>query len=60
MSIETQLKRECEDLAARYWVLAASDRGLGYQRWLFACQKYANYLADCKSSKQKAEKYRRK
>ena len=30
----TQLTRECDDLAARFWRLEASGRGQGYLEWL--------------------------
>ena len=30
----TQLTRECDDLAARFWRLEASGRGRGYLEWL--------------------------
>ena len=30
----TQLTRECDDLAARFWQLEASGRGQGYLEWL--------------------------
>ena len=30
----TQLTRECDDLAARFWQLEASGRGRGYLEWL--------------------------
>ena len=30
----TQLTRECDDLAARYWQREASGRGRGYLEWL--------------------------
>ena len=39
-----QLNRECDDLAASYWSLAASDRELAYKKWILACKKMANYI----------------
>jgi len=30
----TQLTRECDDLAARFWQREASGRGRGYLEWL--------------------------
>ena len=29
-----QLKRECDNLATRFWQLEASGRGRGYEKWL--------------------------
>ena len=45
---ETQLKVECDRLAARHWQLAASDRVKSYQEWQKACQKYANFIEQLK------------
>ena len=41
---EQQLKRECDELAARHWELAASDRAKSYKEWQKACQKYADFI----------------
>ena len=32
--IVAKMTRECDDLATRYWELAASSRGQAYENWL--------------------------
>ena len=45
---EQQLKRECDELAARHWELAASDRAKTYEKWQKACQKYVDFINQLK------------
>ena len=37
--IIAQLNRECDELAASHWSLAAGDRELAYKKWILACKK---------------------
>ena len=47
-----------DDLVARHWRLAASDRERGYIEWQNEVKKVAKNIETYESSKQKAEKYR--
>lgn len=40
----TQLTRECDDLAARFWQLEASGRGQGYLEWLQKVKQTADII----------------
>ena len=40
----TQLTRECDDLAARFWRLEASGRGQGYLEWLQKVKQTADII----------------
>jgi len=40
----TQLTRECDDLAARFWQLEASGRGRGYLEWLQKVKQTADII----------------
>jgi len=40
----TQLMRECDDQAASYWRLAASDREKGYELWIKKVQKVSHFI----------------
>jgi hypothetical protein len=51
--IIAQLNRECDELAASHWSLAAGDRELAYKKWILACKKMANYIEKNNDSKQK-------
>ena len=39
-----QLTRECDDIAARHWRQAASDRGQTYKEWLNHVEKAADFI----------------
>jgi hypothetical protein len=54
--IIAQLNRECDELAASHWSLAAGDRELAYKKWILACKKIANYIEKNNDSKQKITK----
>jgi hypothetical protein len=58
--IIAQLKRECDELAASHWSLAASDRELAYKKWILACKKMANYIEKNNDSKKKITRFRKK
>jgi hypothetical protein len=58
--IITQFNRECDELAASHWSLAASDRELAYKKWILACEKMANYIEKNNDSKQKITRFRKK
>ena len=34
-----KITKESDELAARHWSLAASDRKLSYKKWLDCCKK---------------------
>jgi len=40
----TQLMRECDNQAASYWKLGASDRDLGYELWLKKVKKVSHFI----------------
>jgi len=40
----TQLMRECDNQAASYWRLGASDRDLGYELWLKEVKKVSHFI----------------
>jgi len=48
MRTEQELQRKCDELAARHWELAASDRVKSYEKWQKACQKYADFIEQLK------------
>ena len=48
MNKETQLRVECDRLAARHWELAASDRVKSYEEWQKAVEKYVDFIAQLK------------
>ena len=58
--IIAQLNRECDELAASYWSLAAGDRELANKKWILACEKMANYIKKNNDSKQKITKFIKK
>ena len=58
--IIAQLNRECDELAASHWGLAAGDRELAYKKWILACKKIANYIEKNNDSKQKITKFIKK
>jgi hypothetical protein len=60
LKIITQINRECDELAASHWSLAASDRELAYKKWILACIKMANYIEKNNDSKQKITRFRKK
>jgi hypothetical protein len=55
-----KLNRECDELAASHWSLAAGDRELAYKKWILACKKMANYIEKNNDSKQKIIRFRKK
>jgi hypothetical protein len=60
LKIIAQLNRECHELAASHWSLAASDKELAYKKWILACKKMANYIEKNNDSKQKITRFRKK
>ena len=42
----SQLTRECDDLAARFWRLEASGKGRGYLEWLQKVRQTADIIEE--------------